>query len=217
LQKQFLRFFILVVSFIFLACLINSAIHTSAGGAVYTVLNQVAVSKPESCDPETDFRPDPSQQPSPDGLPVPNIVHYIWYHDKPVRFKFFHLLSMLSAEKYIRPDVIYFHTDLEPIGEYWETAKKNLTTLKVLHRKPTTCLFGEPIKNPVWETSQSDVDRLVVLMQYGGIYLDLDVLVVQSFDPLRKYPCTLGLESPVKVCGSIIIGDADFVFLKLWA
>ncbi|ELT89561.1 hypothetical protein CAPTEDRAFT_212320 [Capitella teleta] len=216
--KQIMRLLAFGVCCAVLVVLVNSAIHASDGGPVYAVLNQVAVSKPTTCDPDTDFRIDPSRAPpaSSDALPVPNIVHYIWYHNKPVKLKFFHMLSMLSAEKYLKPDIIYFHTDFEPVGEYWEQAKRNLTKLQVVHRKPTTCLFGEPIKNPVWGTSQSNVDRLVVLMEYGGIYLDLDVLIVQSFDPLRKYPCTLGLESPVKICGSIIISAPDSVFVKLW-
>ena len=54
-------------------------------------------------------------------------------------------------------------------------------------------------------------------MEYGGIYLDLDVLVVQSFDELRKYPCTLGWESDDRICGGIVISSKDSSFLHMWA
>lgn len=56
-----------------------------------------------------------------------------------------------------------------------------------------------------------------VLMEYGGIYLDLDVLVVQPFDDLRhQYECTIGREVEHKVCGSVIICSKHSLFLILW-
>ena len=33
----------------------------------------------------------------------------------------------------------------------------------------------------------ADLERLKVLLEHGGIYLDLDVLVIKSFDALRYY------------------------------
>ncbi|ELU09498.1 hypothetical protein CAPTEDRAFT_200369 [Capitella teleta] len=216
------RYLLAVALVVMLVYIIGAAIHPSRGGAVINILNTVAVSQPSECHPESNFNMTKAMlkrataiKPG-EGFVVPNVVHYVWYADKPAKFKFFHMLSMLSAEKFLKPDAIYFHTNLEPIGEYWEQAKKKLTTLKIMHRTPTTCLFDEPIKNPVWGTSQSNVDRLVVLMEYGGIYLDLDVLIVKSFDPLRKYPCTVGLENPERVCGGIIVCAADSLFLNLW-
>ena len=125
------------------------------------------------------------------------------------------MLSVLSAERFMKPDVIYFHTNIRPIGEYWERVLQ-VPSLKIVDRKPTTCVFGKPILNPLFGTSGSNVDRLIVLMKYGGIYLDLDVLLIQSLDPLLQYPCTVGKEKPDKVCGSIIIGARESAFLKLW-
>ena len=55
---------------------------------------------------------------------VPNIVHYIWYSKKSVDFPFHQLLSVLSAVKHIKPDVVYFHTDTPPKGKYFEMLKK---------------------------------------------------------------------------------------------
>jgi len=39
---------------------------------------------------------------------------------------------------------------------------------------------------------QSDVAKLRILLDHGGIYLDTDVIVVNSLDPLRRYDATLG-------------------------
>lgn len=146
---------------------------------------------------------------------VPNIVHYIWYNTKRAPFKFHQMLSVMSADKFIKPDVIYFHTDNEPTGEFWERTKK-ISRLKIIKRNPPTRLFGEDVKPPKFYTSHSNVDRVKVLMEYGGIYLDFDVFAIRSFDELRKHVCTIGFESEKKSCGSIIICSKDAFFLILW-
>ena len=61
---------------------------------------------------------------------VPNIVHYIWYNDKSVDFPFHKVLSVLSAVKHIKPDVVFFHTDNPPKGKYFEMLK-NISIFKV--------------------------------------------------------------------------------------
>lgn len=43
-------------------------------------------------------------------------------------------------------------------------------------------------------SAQSNLLRYAILWQEGGIYLDLDVLVVRSLAPLRARECTLGAE-----------------------
>lgn len=43
-------------------------------------------------------------------------------------------------------------------------------------------------------SAKSNLLRYAVLWQEGGIYLDLDVLVVRSLTPLRTHECTLGTE-----------------------
>lgn len=146
---------------------------------------------------------------------VPNIVHFIWFANESKPFKFHHMLSVLSAHDKINPDLVLFHTNMEPIGHHWDRVR-NLTKLRIVPRKPTQCLLGEKVKKPVYETSASDVDRVIILMEYGGIYLDLDVLSIRSFDELRKYPCTIGYENSDYVCGGIIICSSNSPFLLLW-
>ena len=146
---------------------------------------------------------------------VPNIVHYIWFNDQTRPLKFDHMLSILSAHKFIKPSIIYFHTNKVPTGQYWDKVRK-LPELKIVHREPTSVLYGEKIKKPVFETSASDVDRVKILQEYGGIYLDLDVLVIRSFDELRKYPCTMGFEDKDILCGGIIVCRNDSFFLSMW-
>lgn len=62
----------------------------------------------------------------------------------------------------------------------------------------------------------SDVARLFVLHQYGGVYLDTDVLVFKSFEPLLKYNAFAGFEgskySPVGTC--VIGSEASGEWVK---
>ena len=146
---------------------------------------------------------------------VPNIVHYIWYNPEVAFLRFDHLLSILSVHKILKPDVIYFHTDREPAGPYWEQAKK-IPNFKINHRDPPTQLFGEPVKPPMFYTSHSNVDRVKILMEYGGVYLDFDTLIIRPLDDLRNYDCTIGLEQDDQACGNIIICHKDALFLTMW-
>ena len=147
---------------------------------------------------------------------VPNIVHYIWYPGHRIRLlSFHHMLSIVSAYQVLRPDVIYFHTDRVPTGRYWE-AVRQIPTFTVMHRAPPTELFGKKLAPPAASTSHSNVDRLLVLREYGGIYLDMDVLVTGSFDQLRRHECTLGYEANRIVCGGIIVCSNRSEFLSRW-
>jgi hypothetical protein len=54
---------------------------------------------------------------------------------------------------------------------------------------------------------QGDVAKLEVLLEYGGIYLDYDVFVVNNMNPLRRYPATYGEKCLYK---QILKGENSF-------
>ena len=122
---------------------------------------------------------------------IPNIAHYIWYSNVKKPLKFVPYLSIMSAARLMKADKIYFHTNNEPVGKYWEEVKK-LPNFIVTKRKPPTELFGVKLKQAVYVTSNSNADRVKVLQEYGGVISDLDVLYVRSLAPLRKYPAVVG-------------------------
>ena len=148
---------------------------------------------------------------------VPNIVHFIWYEwSSPRPFMFHNMLSMLSAYKYLNPDRIYFHTNKEPSGKFWHGVLQ-IPTLRIIHRQPPTQYNGHRFPSPRFDSSSSDVDRVIILTEYGGIYLDLDVLVVSSkFHSVRTYNCTMGIEAGQTLCGGIIVCNKNSTFLKYW-
>ena len=163
---------------------------------------KAAINKQDSVEPSSDFL-------------VPNLVHYIWYTEVDKELEFHHMLSILSSHRYINPDLIYFHTNRPPIGKYWDRVRR-LPRFKVNIRQPPFQVFGENVTAPKFYTSHSNVDRIVVLMEFGGIYLDLDYIALQSFNDLRKYTCTIGLESAEKACGAVIVSSKSAFFLRLW-
>ena len=58
---------------------------------------------------------------------------------------------------------------------------------------------------------------VLYLSDNGGIYLDTDVIVLKSFDTLRKmYPLTLGRPSSVSVANGIIISAPRRPFICVW-
>ena len=156
------------------------------------------------------------QERSSDEFQVPNVVHYTWYTSEKKAFIFKHWISVLSAHKILKPDKIWIHLNMEPTGIYWQRIKA-LSTVQIVREKIPDSILGEKVKKSGFFTAASDIGRIICLLKTGGIYLDFDVLVVQRFDELRKYPCTVGLETSDKVCGGIIICSKESPFLFLWA
>jgi len=67
--------------------------------------------------------------------------------------------------------------------------------LRIVHRDPPQSVHNQSIYHIY---HRGDVAKLQILLEFGGIYLDYDVIVVNSLDPLRRYDATLG-KSPLAV------------------
>ena len=95
-----------------------------------------------------------------------------------------------------KPDVIYIHCNCHQLsGDYYEralrVANKTNTQLIVRTIEGPTQIFGQNLSKEWLSWHSSDITRVRVLMEFGGIYLDRDVYVVQSLDVFRKYEMTL--------------------------
>ncbi|XP_077867480.1 uncharacterized protein LOC144356687 [Saccoglossus kowalevskii] len=144
---------------------------------------------------------------------VPNIAHYVWFGN--LSFRFDHLISLLSAHRVMKATKIMFHTNCEPNGTFWEEAKLTIPTLEIKYRKPPKTIFGYSLeKSKVFHLT--DIARLEVLLEYGGIYMDCDVIVVQSLEPLRHYDYVMGREDPTHLNNGILIARKDSLFLKMY-
>lgn len=143
---------------------------------------------------------------------VPNVVRFVLFGHN-VTFNFLNYLSVLSVYRVQKPDSIVLYVDYPPVGEYWMRALKEIPILRTVHTERPIEVKGQLIHH-VWHSS--DVARIQILLKEGGIYLDLDIILIQPLDQYLKYPCTMGLEKRPKLISAIIIAEKQSKFLKLW-
>ncbi|KAI8093711.1 uncharacterized protein BX664DRAFT_278838 [Halteromyces radiatus] len=107
-----------------------------------------------------------------------------------------------------------FHYHYLPTGSLFEQARPMLTLHKV-DLVPT--VFGD---RPVTHFAhQADIIRLDMLNQYGGIYLDLDVISLASMDHLLENEFVMGQEGiggSVGLCNAVILARPQARFLQRW-
>lgn len=92
-----------------------------------------------------------------------------------------------------QPEVVYIHSDAEKFGgRYWtilKTVSFSNTSLVLSYRPRPTHVFGQPLSS-VYHAS--DVARIQVLMECGGIYIDADTLVLRSLNRFRHFEMAVG-------------------------
>ena len=101
---------------------------------------------------------------------IPKIVHYVWFGEKEMDFMMY--LSILSAFFILKPELVFIHGDGGLHGKYLELARRD-KRVKFVYREKPYHIFGKDI---VYRQHRSDIVRADVLLKYGGIYNDWDVL-----------------------------------------
>lgn len=147
---------------------------------------------------------------------VPNIVHFIKVDGREDHFNIVHFLCIAAAKYYLKPDRIYMHAPYNIRGPWWDRIKKHVT---LKHAKLTYDLNGKPLR---LAAHQSDVLRIQVLQEMGGIYMDWDVFSVRPHTDLLASPVTFGAEKKVfnykEVLGvAVMIARKDAPFLTRFA
>ena len=121
------------------------------------------------------------------GEQVPRRLHLIFglaadFGGKP--FGLIHHLVIKAAVHALRPQggrAVFYHAH-EPRGPWWEASMPLLQLRKV--QAPKT-IFGRQLRR---FAHQADVLRLELLQQWGGAYLDMDILVLAPLDHLHRQP-----------------------------
>lgn len=151
---------------------------------------------------------------------IPKIVHFIYgllpqsdavHGDFKNEFTLLHALSIQAAHTSIRPERILFHYKHLPKGKYWEKILP-LLTLRPLASVPTE-MFGTPIKDIA---HQSDILRLQILYEEGGIYLDIDMFLFKSLDPWLSQPVLMAKEEDYGLCNAFIAARPKSRFIQRW-
>jgi hypothetical protein len=126
---------------------------------------------------------------------IPNIVHYFWIARNPsaeLKLGFELFLTVYSSHLYLRPEVIYLHTDAAPeiverakhSSDHWTRLILNFPLLKINHvPTPTHTDTGKEIRSL---EHKGDFMRGEILNAMGGVYLDLGALPIRDMRPLRS-------------------------------
>ena len=120
---------------------------------------------------------------------IPKTIHYCWFGQGPLPD---------SAQRCIES----WHRCM-PDWEYIRWDEENFDI--------SSCPYAREAYEAKKYAFVSDVARLYALERYGGIYLDTDVLVYKSFEPLLEYSAFAGFEGS-KHCpiGTCVIGSEPF-------
>ena len=147
---------------------------------------------------------------------IPKVLHYCFgfeetFGGKP--WSLVHYICVRSAIERLKPDKAFIYYEFEPAGEWWNEARKLLTPVKM---KAPREIFGNELRHPA---HRADVVRLEKLIRHGGIYLDADVFVHESFDHLLDNSVVLGQEginAEHGVANAVILAAPGAPFLKAW-
>ena len=147
---------------------------------------------------------------------IPNIIHFCFGMDKDFGgkpFSIFHFIAVKSAYEINKPLRIYFYYKYEPEGEWWEAAKRYITLEKI---EPPDTIKGRVGKH---YAHKSDVLRLLVLKEKGGIYLDMDTICKKPFSDLLDNKFVIGKEGKYNkhgLCNAVMMSEKNAEFINLW-
>jgi len=147
---------------------------------------------------------------------IPKTLHYCFgmapdFGGKPWGLS--HHVCVASAIRHIRPERVYFYCEHEPSGPWWDLTRPLVELVRI---KAPRSIFGNPVDHPA---HRADVVRLQALIRDGGIYLDADVLVHRTFEPLLEHDVVLGAEGRSTRFGTanaVILAKSNAPFLVRW-
>lgn len=136
-------------------------------------------------------------------------------------FSFFHYLNILSAKRQNPDYTINLYYGFKPETHLFDLLDSVCNKIQITNI-PTE-IAG---KNFAYAEHVGDLLRIQKLYEEGGIYLDIDVVCVRSFDALTDYECVLGeeygayledgSEKYIGLCNATILAKKQSKFLKAW-
>jgi mannosyltransferase OCH1-like enzyme len=149
-------------------------------------------------------------------LHIPKVIHLIYFKERELCA--YHLRCIESIIKHMPDYKIIIHNDVEPIeNEYW-LKMKEYAQIEISNRNRPREFDGFDL---YFVQYQADVTRLEVLYEYGGIYLDLDILVIKNFEDIFNsnddfYICKEGKGEDSGLINSFLAATPKNEFLKIW-
>lgn len=108
---------------------------------------------------------------------IPKVIHLLYFGE--TEFHNFHHRCVHSMLQYMPDYAIRIYNAKEPVGnKYWNDIKNNAPRITIHPITPPTHYDGFELK---YFQYKADVVRLELLYEHGGVYLDLDMLIVRPF------------------------------------
>lgn len=142
-----------------------------------------------------------------------NNIHYVFglmpnFGEKP--WSYIHYLSVKSAAIINENYLIHFWYEYEPSGYWWEQTKKYIKLHKI---KSPDNIFGRPLLH---HAHKADIVRLQVLNEYGGVYIDSDVICLKPFRFIDHCGFWMAKQFDYGLCNATMGGDINAKFLNIW-
>ena len=142
---------------------------------------------------------------------VPRIVHFTIGN---VELAPYHYLSVRAAHETLQAEEIMIWLPSTDVAGVWWRRVKRIPTVKLMVVDTPTHVFGNEVK----ETAHiADIIRMAALWEYGGIYIDFDVIAFRSFDPFLSMEATaIPKQGDYGLCNAVIISQPRAPFLRRW-
>ena len=143
-------------------------------------------------------------------------------------FHLAHYLCLASCIATQQPDAVVLHYVNEPWGPLWDAVKPRIT-LRVLDEDAVhrSLLPDYPAFAQYRYAHLSDVVRLEILQEHGGVYADMDTLFVARYpDCMFEHACVMGRElldrkaagkdAEGSLCNAVILAEPGSTFIQRW-
>jgi hypothetical protein len=166
------------------------------------------------------------------GPVVSKVIHFIFgldekFIDKP--FSFFNYLCILSAKVANPSYQINIFYKYRPNSIYFDKLESFCNLINLDSESPLTPEQQQNLEQIDFKyvEHKGDLLRLYILYNYGGIYLDVDVVCMKSFDNLLVHPMTMGKEYAryknipyykvfIGLCNAVILCEPKNPFIQIW-
>lgn len=151
---------------------------------------------------------------------LPRLIHFVFGMAPQAGagdFGLHHYICVKSARlTYPKHEIVVWYGHQPEENAYWRAISKFCKMVEVV---TPTQIFGNPLN---LHAHRTDVLRLQVLIEHGGIYLDLDSIVVRPLDDMFVLHTLMGVEaqeSSAKIlglCNAMIAATPRASFLRRW-
>lgn len=150
---------------------------------------------------------------------VPNHIHYIHFGGKPISYV--QLICILSGYKNQNPDKIFFHYDNNNTfsGKYWNILWGITGFRDIIVFDPVQLpseIYGQSLSEGWQKWHASDITRIRVIMQFGGVFLDNDCYVIKNINDYRKFEISMNWDENQFLGSQVIIAHKNARFLRKW-